>query len=46
MNNLKSEFKDVREILESGGIDAPRRAETLTLDEWEYLAKQKAGGEI
>lgn len=45
-NNLKGEFKDVGKILESGEIDAQRRAETLTLDEWKYLAKQKADGEI
>lgn len=45
-NNLKSEFRDVGKILEIGGIDAQRRAETLTLDEWKYLAKCKAGGEI
>ena len=46
MNNLKSEFSDIGKILENCGIDAPRRAETLTFEEWQCLEKQKAGGEI
>jgi len=46
MNNLKSEFSDIGKILVNCGIDAPRRAETLTFEEWQCLAKQKAGGEI
>ena len=44
-NNLKSEFGDIERMLDECGIDKQRRAETLTLDEWECLAKIKADGE-
>lgn len=36
-NNLKTRFENSPEILEKVGIDARRRAETLTLNEWEKL---------
>ncbi len=33
-NNLKTAFGDWRQALETAAIDANRRAETLTMDEW------------
>jgi 16S rRNA (adenine1518-N6/adenine1519-N6)-dimethyltransferase len=45
-NNLKTEFENVEKVLEECGINKQRRAETLTLEEWKCLAKQKEGGEI
>lgn len=47
-NNLKgfSPDFDLKTWLEKSRIDASRRAETLTLEEWNCLAKQKAGSEI
>ncbi len=45
-NNLKSEFENIEEVLERCEIDPQQRAETLTLEEWKRLTKQKAGGEI
>jgi 16S rRNA (adenine1518-N6/adenine1519-N6)-dimethyltransferase len=44
-NNLKSEFENIETVLDFCGIEKQRRAETLTLDEWKCLAKQKAGGD-
>jgi len=44
-NNLKSEFENIEKVLDECGIDKQRRAETLTLEEWKCLAKQKASGE-
>ena len=37
LNNLKAVHPDAHEILEQSGIDASRRAESLTLDEWIVL---------
>ena len=37
LNNLKSVIDDAATILAASGIDAKRRAETLTLDEWKTL---------
>ncbi len=37
-NNLRLVLADARQILAAGGIDASRRAETLTLEEWRKLA--------
>lgn len=52
LNNFKNApleskkiFGNVEKLLEICCIDPQRRAETLTLDEWKCLAKQKAGGE-
>lgn len=45
-NNLKSEFENIEQVLDKCGVDRQRRAETLTLEEWKCLARQKAGGEI
>jgi 16S rRNA (adenine1518-N6/adenine1519-N6)-dimethyltransferase len=45
-NNLKCEFESVEQVLDECNIDRQRRAETLSLDEWECLAKYKAGSEI
>ena len=39
LNNLKSRYPDAREKLERSGIDALRRAESLTLDEWIALLR-------
>ncbi|MGD9560990.1 MAG: 16S rRNA (adenine(1518)-N(6)/adenine(1519)-N(6))-dimethyltransferase RsmA [Pyrinomonadaceae bacterium] len=36
-NNLKREFPDHSRILAAAGIDSHRRAESLTLDEWNTL---------
>lgn len=33
-NNLKTAFADWRQVLDTAAIDANRRAETLTMDEW------------
>ena len=33
-NNLKIKYPDAAEMLDAAGVDARRRAETLTLDEW------------
>ncbi len=46
LNNLKSEFENIEKVLAECGIERQRRAETLTLEEWICLAKQKAGDEI
>ena len=46
LNNLKSEFKDAEKVLADCVIDKQRRAETLSLEEWICLAKQKASNEI
>ncbi len=43
-NNLRSEFENVEQILDECGVDRQRRAETLTLNEWKCLAKQKNAG--
>lgn len=40
LNNLKTIYPDARDALERAGIDASRRAETLTLPEWFQLAKE------
>ena len=45
LNNLKSEFENIEKILDECGVDKQRRAETLSLEEWKCLAKQKASGE-
>ena len=39
LNNLKTSFVDAEQSLEAAGIDAKRRAESLTLDEWAALTK-------
>jgi len=46
LNNLKSEFNDVEKVFADCAIDSQRRAETLTLEEWLCLTKQKTGDEI
>jgi 16S rRNA (adenine1518-N6/adenine1519-N6)-dimethyltransferase len=46
LNNLKSEFENIEKVLSGCGIDKQQRAETLTLEDWKCLAKQKSGGEI
>jgi len=45
LNNLKPVFTEASALLESSGIDGKRRAETLSLDEWNRLtdAVQKNG---
>jgi 16S rRNA (adenine1518-N6/adenine1519-N6)-dimethyltransferase len=45
-NNLKSEFENVGQVLDECGIERQRRAETLMLEEWICLTKQKADSEI
>lgn len=37
LNNLKESFSGAKEILEKSEIDSNRRAESLTLDEWQRL---------
>ena len=37
LNNLKHKFADAENILNQAGIDTKRRAETLTLEEWQKL---------
>ena len=44
-NNLKNKFGDFENVLQQCRIDSKRRAETLTIEEWKCLAKQKAGSE-
>ena len=41
-NNLKHKYQDAAAILAAGGIDAMRRAETLSLQEWAKLTKAVA----
>ncbi len=45
LNNLKTAFLHAADALAAAGIDASRRAETLTLEEWRFLfaAIKKAG---
>lgn len=45
LNNLKADIPDASDTLVAAGIDASRRAETLTLEEWRFLfaAIKKAG---
>lgn len=45
-NNLKSEFGDIEWVLDDCGIDKQRRAETLTLGEWQCLANRQADGAL
>jgi 16S rRNA (adenine1518-N6/adenine1519-N6)-dimethyltransferase len=45
-NNLRSEFENIEKTLDACGIDKQRRAETLTIEEWISLSKQKAGGDL
>jgi 16S rRNA (adenine1518-N6/adenine1519-N6)-dimethyltransferase len=40
LNNLKADYPHAAQALEASGIDARRRAETLTLPEWQLLAEQ------
>lgn len=40
LNNLKSNFPGVENVLEDCRIDSNRRAETLTIEEWKCLANQ------
>jgi 16S rRNA (adenine1518-N6/adenine1519-N6)-dimethyltransferase len=42
-NNLKNEFTEADKILGECGIDTRRRAESLTLEEWACLSRQKSG---
>ncbi len=44
-NNLKNKFGDLENVLQQCRIDSKRRAETLTIEEWKCLTKQKAGSE-
>ena len=41
-NNLKHKYQDAAAILAAGGIDAMRRAETLSLQEWSKLTEAVA----
>ncbi len=41
LNNLKKKFADAESVLEQCGIDSKRRAETLSLEEWQMLYKKK-----
>lgn len=45
LNNLKIEFKDKEKVFENCGVDRQRRAETLTIEEWNCLANGKSGDE-
>lgn len=40
LNNLKIKFTNAGEILSQSGIDAKRRAETLSVEEWRELYKK------
>jgi len=40
-NNLKSEFSEAGKVFGECQIDSSRRAETLTLEEWQCLAKYR-----
>ncbi len=40
LNNLKGIYPDASDILGASGIDGVRRAETLTLDEWQTLTAE------
>jgi 16S rRNA (adenine1518-N6/adenine1519-N6)-dimethyltransferase len=40
VNNLKSAYSNAVEPLEAAGIDARRRAETLTIEEWIRLVRE------
>lgn len=42
LNNLKNSFADAEKILAESQIDARRRAETLTLEDWLRLAERVA----
>ena len=44
LNNLKVKFPGIEQVLSRAGIDATRRAETLTLAEWISLAETIALG--
>jgi 16S rRNA (adenine1518-N6/adenine1519-N6)-dimethyltransferase len=45
-NNLKSEFANIEKVFDECRIERQRRAETLTVEEWNCLAKQKASSEL
>jgi 16S rRNA A1518/A1519 N6-dimethyltransferase RsmA/KsgA/DIM1 with predicted DNA glycosylase/AP lyase activity len=40
LNNLKGKFENAADILAKAGIDGKRRAETLSLNEWERLTAE------
>jgi 16S rRNA (adenine1518-N6/adenine1519-N6)-dimethyltransferase len=42
LNNLKGKYPDIAQALELTGIESNRRAETLTLNEWNRLAARLA----
>jgi 16S rRNA (adenine1518-N6/adenine1519-N6)-dimethyltransferase len=44
VNNLKSEFANIEEILDVCQIDKQRRAETLTIEEWKCLVDKLEPG--
>ncbi|MBA2379229.1 MAG: ribosomal RNA small subunit methyltransferase A [Blastocatellia bacterium] len=44
LNNLKGVYGDAAEKLEASGIEPGRRAETLSLDDWELLLKSLKTG--
>ena len=43
LNNLKGSFTEAEQSLKAAGIDAKRRAESLTLDEWVMLTERISG---